>query len=213
MIPTKADETIVYIVDDNEELRLSLDSLFRSVGLKTQLFESSRDFLVAQRTANVSCLVIDVRLPGISGLDFHEQLVQAGSSMPAIFMTGYGDIPMSVRAMKAGAIDFLVKPFRDQDMLDAVSSALEIDRERRQKDHRSEALRERLKQLSHREKQVMTLVSRGLMNKQIAGELSLSEVTVKIHRGSMMRKMNAKTLADLIRMAELLGADRDDFLS
>lgn len=213
MIATKADETIVYIVDDNEELRLSLDSLFRSVGLKTQLFESSRDFLVAQRTANVSCLVIDVRLPGISGLDFHEQLVQAGSSMPAIFMTGYGDIPMSVRAMKAGAIDFLVKPFRDQDMLDAVSSALEIDRERRQKDHRSEALRERLKQLSHREKQVMTLVSRGLMNKQIAGELSLSEVTVKIHRGSMMRKMNAKTLADLIRMAELLGADRDDFLS
>ncbi len=213
MIATKADETIVYIVDDNEELRLSLDSLFRSVGLKTQLFESSRDFLVAQRTANVSCLVIDVRLPGISGLDFHEQLVQAGSSMPAIFMTGYGDIPMSVRAMKAGAIDFLVKPFRDQDMLDAVSSALEIDRERRQKDHRSDALRERLKQLSHREKQVMTLVSRGLMNKQIAGELSLSEVTVKIHRGSMMRKMNAKTLADLIRMAELLGADRDDFLS
>jgi FixJ family two-component response regulator len=200
---------MVFIVEDDEELRLSLDSLFRSVGLKTSMFANAREFLESKQPDVVGCLVVDVRLPGLSGLDFQDQLTRARSPTPVIFMTGHGDIPMSVRAMKAGAVDFLQKPFRDQDMLDAVASALEIDRRRREGETEIIALRKRYSELSQREKQVMALVTTGLMNKQVAGKLSLSEVTVKIHRGSAMRKMDARTLADLIKMAELLEINRD----
>ncbi|CDM62574.1 MULTISPECIES: response regulator transcription factor [Rhizobium] len=195
---------LIYIIDDDEELRLSLDSVFRSVGLKTRSFGSAKDFLEAKRPDVLSCLVVDVRLPGISGLDFQDQLAKSGAFVPIVLMTGHGDIPMTVRAMKAGAVDFLAKPFRDQDMLDAVSAALQLDRERRAGDSELAALRNRYAELSLREKQVMALVTTGLMNKQVAGKLSLSEVTVKIHRGSAMRKMEARTLADLVKMAELL---------
>ncbi|MGX5666458.1 response regulator transcription factor [Rhizobium daejeonense] len=200
---------IVFIVEDDDELRLSLDSLFRSVGLKTSMFANAREFLASKLPDVTGCLVVDVRLPGLSGLDFHDQLTRAGSAIPVIFMTGHGDIPMTVRAMKAGAIDFLPKPFRDQDMLDAVASALEVDRKRREGEVELMALRKRYSELSLRERQVMTLVTTGLMNKQVAGKLSLSEVTVKIHRGSAMRKMDARTLADLVKMAELLELHRD----
>lgn len=203
------DEPVVFIVEDDDDVRLSLDGLFRSVGLKTRMFANAREFLDEKKPDQVGCMVVDVRLPGLSGLDFHDQLTRARSAIPVIFMTGHGDIPMTVRAMKAGAVDFLAKPFRDQDMLDAVARALEIDRQRRDGAAEVGALRNRYAELSQREKQVMTLVTTGLMNKQIAGELSLSEVTVKIHRGSAMRKMSARTLADLIKMAELLDLNGD----
>ncbi len=209
MTSASTEGPIVFIVEDDEELRLSLDSLFRSVGLKTNMFANAREFLEAKRPDVVGCLVVDVRLPGLSGLDFHDQLTRAKSAIPVIFMTGHGDIPMTVRAMKAGAVDFLPKPFRDQDMLDAVASALEIDRQRRKGEVEVTAVRKRYSELSQREKQVMALVTTGLMNKQVAGKLSLSEVTVKIHRGSAMRKMDARNLADLIKMAEVLELDRD----
>lgn len=209
MTSAASEGPIVSIVEDDHEVRLSLDSLFRSVGLKTRMFSNAREFLEAKQPDLVGCLVVDVRLPGLSGLDFHDQLTRARSSIPVIFMTGHGDIPMTVRAMKAGAVDFLPKPFRDQDMLDAVTSALEIDRQRREGEVELEALRKRYCELSQRERQVMAMVTTGLMNKQIAGKLSLSEVTVKIHRGSAMRKMDARTLADLIKMSELLDLHRD----
>lgn len=195
---------IVHVIDDDHDLRLSLDSLLRSVGLKTVLHETVPNFSVFADSDSPCCALVDVRLPGFSGLDFQEQLLNSEKSIPLIFMTGFGDIPMTVRAMKAGAIDFLPKPFRDQDMLDAVSRALEIDRQRRSKESEVSSLRSRYEELSSREKEVMTLVATGLMNKQIAGRLSLSEVTVKIHRGAAMRKMGARTLADLIKMAETL---------
>ncbi len=204
MTGVTTEDAVVFIVEDDDELRLSLDSLFRSIGLKTSMFANARGFMEAKRPDVTGCLVVDVRLPGLSGLDFHEQLIKAGSALPVIFITGHGDIPMSVRAMKAGAVDFLPKPFRDQDMLDAVASALEIDRKRRRGELELLALRNRYAELSLRERQVMALVTTGLMNKQVAGKLSLSEVTVKIHRGSAMRKMDAKTLPDLVKMAELL---------
>ena len=195
---------IVHVIDDDRGLRLSLDSLLRSVGLKTVLHETVPNFSVFTESVGPCCALVDVRLPGFSGLDFQDQLLKSEKSIPLIFMTGFGDIPMTVRAMRAGAIDFLPKPFRDQDMLDAVSRALEADRQRRSKDSEVSSLRARYEDLSSREKEVMALVTTGLMNKQIAGRLSLSEVTVKIHRGSAMRKMGARTLADLIKMAEIL---------
>ena len=195
---------IVHVIDDDRGLRLSLDSLLRSVGLKTVLHETVPNFSVFTESVGPCCALVDVRLPGFSGLDFQDQLLKSEKSIPLIFMTGFGDIPMTVRAMRAGAIDFLPKPFRDQDMLDAVSRALEVDRQRRSKDSEVSSLRARYEDLSSREKEVMALVTTGLMNKQIAGRLSLSEVTVKIHRGSAMRKMDARTLADLIKMAEIL---------
>ena len=195
---------IVHVIDDDRGLRLSLDSLLRSVGLKTVLHETIPNFSVFTESVGPCCALVDVRLPGFSGLDFQDQLLKSEKSIPLIFMTGFGDIPMTVRAMRAGAIDFLPKPFRDQDMLDAVSRALEADRQRRSKDSEVSSLRARYEDLSSREKEVMALVTTGLMNKQIAGRLSLSEVTVKIHRGSAMRKMDARTLADLIKMAEIL---------
>lgn len=196
----------VHIVDDDESLRFSLDSLFRSVGLATRLHSSPRAFLDGGGgRGGPACLVLDVRLPGgMSGLDFQGMLADISEPIPVIVMTGYGDIPMTVRAMKAGAVDFLTKPFRDQDMLDAVSAAIEKDRRRRSADEETAALRALYATLSPRERQVMALVAAGRMNKQVAGDLCLSEITVKIHRGAAMRKMKARTLADLVRMAEAL---------
>jgi FixJ family two-component response regulator len=199
----------VHIVDDDESIRLSLDSLFRSVGLTTRLYGAARDFLAADVGEEPCCLVLDVRLPGQSGLDFQQQLADAGTHIPVVMITGHGDIPMSVRAMKAGAVDFLAKPFRDQEMLDAVTLAIEKDRTRRAADKDIVSLRARFETLSPRERQVMTLVTAGKMNKQVAGDLNLSEITVKIHRGSAMRKMSARTLADLVRMAEALHLKHD----
>nr|WP_281722242.1 response regulator transcription factor [Nitrosomonas nitrosa] len=195
---------IVHIIDDDVSLREALDSLFRSTGLGTRLYESAAAFMDAEITDGPSCIVLDVRLPGMSGLDFQQRLSELGILTPVILMTGHGDIPMSVRAMKAGAVDFLPKPFRDQEMLDAVGAALERDRARRAEGGKAEALRAAYGKLSPRERQVMALVTAGKMNKQVAGDLNLSEITVKIHRGSAMRKMGAKTLADLVRMAEAL---------
>ncbi|MQT15026.1 response regulator transcription factor [Segnochrobactrum spirostomi] len=194
-------EPIVYVVDDDPAVRDALSSLFRSVGLQVATFASAPQ-LVAQPFANApSCIVLDIRMPEVSGLDFQAQLARIGNHIPVIFMTGHGDIPMSVRAMKAGAVDFLTKPFRDQDLLDAVSAAIERDRQRRGSDHQLLDLRRRFESLTAREKEVMGLVVKGLMNKQIAGELNLSEITVKIHRGRMMKKMEIRTLADLVRAA------------
>lgn len=200
---------IVHIVDDDPSLRAALDSLFRSVGLETRLFGTAQEFLQSGQSAVAGCLVLDVRLPGVSGLDFQAQLVSAGVSMPVVLMTGHGDIPMSVRGMKAGAVDFLTKPFRDQDMLDAVTVAIARDGEARAVQSGAEELRGRFSALTAREKQVMALVAAGLMNKQIAFQLSLSEITVKIHRGNAMRKMGAKSLADLVKMAEALKLQAD----
>jgi FixJ family two-component response regulator len=195
---------VVHIIDDDESVRLAVDSLLRSVGLQTRTYGAAKEFLDAKREDAPGCLVLDVRLPGISGLDFQEQLAKHGIHMPAVLVTGHGDIPMSVRAMKAGAVDFLPKPFRDQDMLDAVMGAIARDRKRRSSDGDAAAVRDRFATLSPRERQVMMLVTAGKMNKQVAGDLELSEITVKIHRGSAMRKMGARTLADLVRMADAL---------
>ena len=205
--PSAADPNspTVFVVDDDEELRLALGNLFASVGHEVKLFDSTTAFLREVPQNQPGCLVLDVRLPGVSGLEFQGQLARAQVQIPIIFMTGHGDIPMSVQAMKAGAIDFLTKPFRDQDMLDAVALAIETDRVRRAQTEASSDVRERFESLSPREREVMTLVTRGLMNKQVAHELGLSEITVKLYRGQAMRKMGAGSLADLVRMAELLG--------
>ncbi len=194
----------VHVVDDDEGLRTALDALFRSVGYQTRTFGSAADFMASGFAETAGCLVLDVRLPGVSGLDFQAQLADAGVTMPVILMTGHGDIPMTVRGMKAGAIDFLPKPFREQDMLDAVATALARDAEARAEREQSDILRARLATLSSREREVMALVATGKMNKQIAYDLSLSEITVKIHRGNAMRKMEARTLADFVKMAESL---------
>jgi FixJ family two-component response regulator len=199
-------KAIVHIVDDDESLRRAVDSLCRSVGLETRTYGSAQEFLDAKREDIAGCLVLDVRLPGVSGLDFQSQLAALGIHLPVILITGHGDIPMSVRAMKAGAVDFLPKPFRDQDLLDAVTAAIERDRKRRTVDGCANQLRDRFLKLSPREQQVMMLVTTGKMNKQVAGDLGLSEITVKIHRAAAMRKMGARTLADLVRMADTLKA-------
>jgi FixJ family two-component response regulator len=203
-LPEAAPPPTVFVVDDDEEMRLALGNLFRSVGHEVRLFSSTMEFLQAVTSDAPGCLVLDVRLPGMSGLEFQAKLTQANAHIPIIFMTGHGDIPMSVRAMKAGAVDFLTKPFRDQDMLDAVAHAIEADRGRREQSQATAGVRERFSSLSPREREVMTLVTRGMMNKQVAHELSLSEITVKLYRGQAMRKMEASSLADLVRMAELL---------
>jgi FixJ family two-component response regulator len=195
---------VVHIIDDDASLREALDSLFRSTGLTTRLYESASAFMDAEIPDETACIVLDVRLPGMSGLDFQEKLAELGVQLPVILMTGHGDIPMSVRAMKAGALDFLPKPFRDQEMLDAVTAALGKDRARRAEGGKAEAIKSAYATLSPRERQVMALVTAGKMNKQVAGDLNLSEITVKIHRGSAMRKMGAKTLADFVRMAQTL---------
>jgi len=205
MSAAESDQAIVYVVDDDASLAAALESLFRSVGLAVRTHGSARDFLEEKRADLPGCLVLDVRLPGISGLDFQDQLAEHGVTMPVVLMTGHGDIPMSVRGMKAGAVDFLAKPFRDQDMLDAVAAAIERDRQARDAGAAMQGLQARYDSLSPREQQVMALVTAGRLNKQAAGDLDLSEITVKIHRGSAMRKMGARTLPDLVRMAEALG--------
>ncbi len=198
-------EPIVFVIDDDLALREALSSLFRSVGLQVRTFASASEFLPLSPPEGPSCLVLDVRLPGLSGLDFQTELAKANIQIPIVFMTGHGDIPMTVRAMKAGAVEFLPKPFRDQDMLDAVQLGLEQDRRRRKNASETSKLKARFDCLTPREQQVMSFVAAGLMNKQIAGKLNVSEITVKVHRGSVMRKMDAKSLAELVRMADALG--------
>jgi FixJ family two-component response regulator len=199
-----SDRAVVHVVDDDASLRAAMESLFDSVGLATRTYGTARDFLSTSLADSPGCIVIDIRLPDMNGLEFQAQLSHIGVRLPVVMMTGYGDIPMSVSAMKRGAVDFLPKPFRDQDMLDAVMTAIERDRQRRTADSDLSHVRERFGSLSAREQQVMLLVTAGKMNKQVAGELGISEITVKIHRGAAMRKMGARTLADLVRMAEVL---------
>jgi len=198
----------VLVVEDDESVRRALSNLFQSVGLEVQLFGSATDMLQGKLPATASCLVLDVRLPGLSGLDFQTELAKANIHILIIFMSGHGDIPMTVRAMKGGAVDFLTKPFRDQDMLDAVGAAIDRDRKRRETEKLVSDLQARFETLTAREREIFAFVSSGLMNKQIAGELGLAEITVKIHRGHITRKMGAKSLAELVRQAEALGISR-----
>ncbi len=198
---------VVYVVDDEEAMRHAVESLLRSVGLRVETFETSQDFLDFPKYDAPSCLILDVRLRGESGLAFQEQVARAGVRMPIVFMTGHGDIEMSVKAMKAGAVDFFTKPFRDQDMLDAVSNALARDGERLAAEQSTATLRAAYNSLTPREREVMAFVIAGLMNKQIASELNLSEITVKIHRGQAMKKMAARSVAELVHSAESLGVE------
>jgi len=200
-----AEEPVVLVVDDDSAMREALKGLLRSVGLQVELFDSAQGLMQSELPDAPSCIVLDIRLPRVSGLDFQQELAKAGINVPIIFVTGYGDIPMSVKAMKAGAVDFLTKPFRDQDLLDAVSAAIRRDRQRREEQRKNRDIQGLFDSLTPRERQVMAFVTAGLMNKQIAGELGVSEITVKIHRGHLMRKMKAKSLAELVRMAERLG--------
>jgi FixJ family two-component response regulator len=204
------DEPTVFVVDDDRSVRDALSSLFRSVGLRVETFASVAELLQSKLPNVASCLVLDVRLPGVSGLEFQTELAKSDIRIPIIFITGHGDIPMSVKAMKAGAVDFLTKPFRDQDMLDAAATAIERDRKRRAAETATADLRAYFQALTPREQEVMAFVTAGLMNKQIAAEMGVSEITVKIHRGHMMKKMGAKSVADLVRMAELLGVRRTE---
>jgi FixJ family two-component response regulator len=200
------DRGIVFVVDDDPSMRRALESLLRSVGHEVRMFASAPEFMRAERIDTAGCLVLDVRLPGMSGLAFQQELIKAGIALPIIFITGHGDVPMSVRAMKAGAAEFLTKPFDDQVLLDAVHAALERDRARRRDAASLAALRALHDQLTERERQVMQLVVAGWVNKRIAAALGLSVVTVKVHRGQVMRKMQAKSVAELVRMADRLGA-------
>jgi FixJ family two-component response regulator len=206
--PASAKEPIVFVIDDDASMRRALTNLFQSVGLAVEVFGSAPEMLQSKLPEVASCLVLDIRLPGLSGLDFQAELAKANIHMPIIFMTGHGDIPMTVRAMKGGAIDFLTKPFRDQDMLDAVVMAIERDRKRREVEKVVVNLQTLFETLTSREREVLALVATGLMNKQIAAELGLAEITVKIHRGHIMKKMGARSLADLVRKAETLGINR-----
>jgi FixJ family two-component response regulator len=198
-------EPIVFIIDDDLSMRRALTNLFQSVGLAVEAFGSAPEMLQNKLPDVASCLVLDVRLPGLSGLDLQTELAKAKIHIPIIFITGHGDIPMTVRAMKGGAVDFLTKPFRDQDLLDAVVTAIERDRKRREVEKTTANVRSLFETLSPREREVLTLVASGLMNKQIAAELRLAEITVKIYRGHIMKKMHAKSLAELVRMTEALG--------
>jgi FixJ family two-component response regulator len=195
---------VVFVIDDSPSVREALDSLIRSVHLGVRTFGSTDEFLQSKRPDAPGCIVLDVRLPGLSGLDFQREMVKSEIDLPVIFITGHGDVPMSVRALKAGAIEFLPKPFRDQDLLDAIHVGLERDRARRQRSAVVAALRGQFDKLTSRERQIMLKVTSGRPNKQIAAELKLSEVTVKVHRRHVMRKMKAKSLADLVRMADKL---------
>jgi FixJ family two-component response regulator len=198
-------QSIVFVVDDDASVRNALKSLIRSVGLQVELFGSAQEFLRSKRPDAPSCLILDIRLPGISGLDFQSKRAEANDPIPIIFITGHGDIPMSVRAMKRGAVEFLTKPFRDQDLLDAIHVALERERARRQREDEIATLKGRFEWLTPREREVLPLVVSGLPNKQIAAEIGTSETTVKVHRGQLMRKMGADSLPELVRMAERIG--------
>src|ERR1700758_2167632 len=196
---------IVYVVDDDRLIRDMLSSLFRSVGLRVQLFESAQELLQSELEDAPSCLVLDIRMPRLSGFDLQAELAKSNIRIPIIFLTGHGDVSTSVRAMKAGAVDFLTKPFHEQEMLDAVTAALECDQKQRNEERSHLDLQDRFALLSDRERQIMALVTGGLMNKQVAGKIGISERTVKIHRGNVMRKMSTKSLADLVMIAESLG--------
>ena len=204
-MPQTESQSVVFVVDDDASMRDAMQRLFQSVGLQAEVFASAAEFLQSKPADAPCCLVLDVRLPGLSGLDFQTELAKANIQVPIVFMTGHGDIPMTVKAMKAGAIEFLPKPFRDQDMLDAVRLGLERDRVRRDGERAIAYVRGKFASLTPREQEVMGFVTAGLMNKQIAGQLQLAEITVKLHRGSVMRKMEVKTLADLVRMADIVG--------
>ena len=197
--------SIVYVIDDDPSVRRAIKRLVESVGLHVELFGSATEFMNSGRPDIASCVVLDIRLPGISGLDFQRDLVHAKNEIPLIFITAHGDIPMTVRAMKAGAVEFLTKPFRDQDLLDAIQIALERDRIRRLHQAETAMLRERLESLTPREREILPLVVSGLLNKQVAAEIGATEATVKVHRSQLMRKMGASSLADLVRMSEKIG--------
>jgi FixJ family two-component response regulator len=201
-------EPVVFVIDDDASMRTSLSSLIRSVGLRAEVFPSAAEFLSAKRPGGPCCLILDVRLPGASGLDFQAELAKAQIRIPIIFITGHGDIPMTVKAMKAGAVEFLTKPVRDQDLLDAIQVGLERSRVSHANDQALAALRGKFETLTPREQEVMALVTAGLLNKQVAAEMGVTEVTVKVHRGSVIKKMGAKSLAELVRMADVLGIRR-----